>query len=43
MKYYFAPMEGFTDRTYRKLHSRFFPGTDEYFTPFIAVGTHQGE
>jgi len=37
MKYYFAPMEGFTDRTYRKLHSRFFPGTDEYFTPFIAV------
>lgn len=33
----FAPLEGITDYTYRTAHSRFFPGVDRYYTPFIAV------
>lgn len=37
MKYYFAPMEGITDYTYRSAHHTFFPGADKYFTPFIAT------
>lgn len=36
MKLYFAPMEGVTDETYRRLHHAFFPGVDKYFMPFIS-------
>lgn len=36
MKLSFAPMEGVTYSIYRRLHSVFFPGADEYFAPFIA-------
>ena len=32
----FAPMEGVTYAAFRTLHSAFFPGASEYFTPFIA-------
>ena len=39
MEYLFAPMEGITFSTYRILHSRLFPGADEYYTPFIAPDT----
>ncbi len=36
MELYFAPMEGLTDYIYRRIHRRFFPGVDRYFTPFLS-------
>ncbi|MBQ7340628.1 MAG: tRNA-dihydrouridine synthase family protein [Oscillospiraceae bacterium] len=41
MRYYFAPLEGITDRTYRQLHHRFFPGLDRYYTPFFSPTCHR--
>ncbi len=41
MQYYFAPLEGLTDRTYRLLHHRFFPGIDRYYTPFLSPTVHR--
>ncbi|MBR7122871.1 MAG: tRNA-dihydrouridine synthase family protein [Oscillospiraceae bacterium] len=40
MNHYFAPLEGITDRVYRKLHHRFFPGIDQYYTPFFSPTVH---
>lgn len=40
MKFYFAPMEGLTDRIYRDIHNRFFPGLDRYYTPFFSPTMH---
>lgn len=40
MKFYFAPMEGITGYIYRNTHHRYFPGVDQYFTPFIAPAKH---
>ena len=36
MKYYLAPLEGITGHIYRNALEKYFPGTDRYFTPFIA-------
>lgn len=36
MKIYLAPMEGITSYIYRNALEKYFPGTDRYFTPFIA-------
>ena len=36
MDYYFAPLEGITGYVYRNAHHKFFPGTDRYYTPFVA-------
>ena len=36
MKLYLAPMEGITSYIYRNALEKYFPGTDRYFTPFIA-------
>ena len=41
MRYYFAPLEGITDRTYRELHHRFFSGLDRYYTPFFSPTCHR--
>lgn len=41
MRYYFAPMEGLTDRVYRRLHHTFFPGLDRYYMPFISPTMHR--
>ena len=41
MRYYFAPLEGLTDSTYRKLHHKHFPGLDRYYTPFLSPTTHR--
>lgn len=41
MRYYFAPMEGLTDSIYRELHSRYFPGLDRYYTPFLSPTAHR--
>jgi len=36
MNIYFAPLEGLTDSTYRRLHRKYFPGVDCYYTPFFS-------
>ena len=36
MKLSFAPMEGVTCASYRRIHSEMFPGADKYYAPFIA-------
>lgn len=36
MRYYFAPMEGITGFVFRNAHHRYFPGVDQYYSPFIA-------
>lgn len=41
MRIYFAPMEGLTDSIYRRLHSKYFPGIDQYYTPFISPTIHR--
>ena len=41
MRYYFAPMEGLTDSIYRRLHHKYFPGLDRYYTPFFSPTMHQ--
>ena len=38
MYYSFAPMEGITDDLFRRLHRKYFPGTDRYYTPFFSPG-----
>lgn len=41
MHYYFAPLEGLTDSIYRRLHHRYFPGIDRYYTPFFSPTVHR--
>lgn len=41
MQYYFAPLEGLTDRIYRKLHHQYFPGLDRYYLPFLSPTSHR--
>lgn len=41
MRYYAAPMEGITDSIYRRLHHRYFPGIDRYYTPFFSPTVHR--
>ena len=36
MKLYAAPMEGITNRIYRRLREKHFPGADKVFAPFIS-------
>lgn len=41
MRYYAAPMEGITDSIYRRLHQKYFPGIDRYYTPFFSPTVHR--
>ena len=41
MQYYFAPLEGITDNTYRRLHHKYFPGVHRYYTPFFSPTVHR--
>lgn len=41
MQYYFAPLEGLTDSVYRRLHHKYFPGVDRYYTPFLSPTVHR--
>lgn len=41
MNIYFAPMEGLTDSVYRRLHHKYFPGVQVYFTPFFSPTIHR--
>lgn len=42
MNYYFAPLEGLTDRIYRRLHHQYFSGVDRYYMPFLSPTVHRG-
>ena len=35
MKFFFAPLQGYTDHSYRKVHNDIVGGIDAYFTPFL--------
>lgn len=41
MKLYFAPLQGYTEDVYRRLHHQFFGGVTEYYTPFLRVENHE--
>ena len=41
MQYYFAPLEGITDNIYRRLHHKYFPSVDRYYTPFFSPTVHR--
>lgn len=42
MQYYFAPLEGLTDSTFRRIHHKYFPeGLDRYYTPFFSPTVHR--
>lgn len=42
MRYYFAPLEGLTDSTFRQIHHKYFPeGIDRYYTPFFSPTVHR--
>lgn len=41
MRCYFAPMEGLTDRIYRRTHHAAFPGVDRYYMPFLSPTVHR--
>lgn len=41
MRYYFAPLEGLTDSIFRRLHHKYFPGVDRYYTPFFSPTVHR--
>ena len=32
---YFAPLQGYTDATYRNLHNKYFGGIEKYYTPYL--------
>ena len=36
MKLDFAPLEGITGAAFRRLHRKYFPGVDRYYTPFLS-------
>ena len=41
MRYDYAPLEGITDATFRRLHHKYFPGVDRYFMPFFSPTIHR--
>ena len=41
MRYYFAPLDGLTDSVYRRIHHKYFPGIDRYYTPFLSPTVHR--
>lgn len=41
MRHYFAPLEGLTDSIFRRLHHKYFPGLDRYYTPFLSPTVHR--
>lgn len=41
MDVYFAPMEGLTDRIYRQVHRKYFPGVARYYMPFFSPTQHR--
>ena len=39
MKLYCAPLEGITDDIFRRVHQKYYPGVDMYYTPFLSPTT----
>ena len=37
MKILFAPLQGYTEDAYRRLHHQLCGGVDEYYTPFVRL------
>lgn len=37
MKLYFAPLQGYTTATYRRLHHAIWGGIESYYTPFVRI------
>lgn len=37
MKIEFAPLQGYTDATFRNAHEKYFGGIDTYYTPFVRL------
>ena len=37
MKLYAAPLQGFTEATWRNIHNEIFGGIDSYVTPFVRI------
>lgn len=42
MRIDFAPLEGITTYTYRKLHHKYYGGIDRYFAPLSRRGPGRG-
>lgn len=36
-KIYFAPLQGYTEDAYRRLHNKYFGGVEAYYTPFVRL------
>lgn len=36
-KIYFAPLQGYTEDAYRRLHNKYFDGVEAYYTPFVRL------
>lgn len=41
MEIYFAPLEGLTDSTFRRVHHTYFPGVQRYYMPFLSPTVHR--
>ena len=41
MQVYFAPLEGITDATFRRLQHKHFAGVDRNYMPFISPTIHR--
>lgn len=37
MNIYFAPLQGYTDATFRRLHNELCGGITAYYTPFVRI------
>ena len=41
MEIYFAPLEGLTDSTFRRVHHTYVPGVQRYYLPFLSPTVHR--
>ncbi len=41
IKILYAPLQGYTDATYRGLHNKYFGGIDEYYAPYLRFETNK--
>lgn len=41
LKIHFAPLQGYTDATYRRLHHQMAGGVESYTTPFLRLDNHE--
>ena len=37
MKIHFAPLQGYTTATYRRVHNAMWGGIEQYYTPFVRI------